>query len=507
MKNIIIGAGPAGLQLGYFFQKEGIEYVILEKNAIAASFFNTYPHSGKLISINKKNTGHSNPDFNMRHDWNSLLADDTVRFTQYSDDYYPDKDDLVKYLNEYAVRHSLNIQYNTTVNKILKEENGYTLETSAGILLCEKLIVATGISKPITPYLNKDPSIKIKHYSEYEKDYFKKKENLELFKGKSLFIFGNGNSAYELSNLLTPYCSSIVIHGRRVKKWAMISHYVGDIRSVYMPYHDTFLLKSQNGIMDGPGGYLVKQNEKLQYEIKVNNINVTSLPVYDHVIFCSGWRFDTSIFDFKIPLIVDKYPVIKTNYESVAHKDLYFIGSLMHYFDFKRGSGGFIHGFRYLIKFFFQRNYLQKFDQESLDLTELINTVCDRINTSSSLYQLYAQLADIFYYDISSEKFIYIKDITIKFFLENEFKKLNDIFYFIVSLEYGEEVKEVSKVGGKGRTDRGYEVNSVLLHPVLKVYKNNILVDEIHFDEDLLADFTDPLRYRDKLVRSIKMFI
>ena len=84
-QTIIVGAGPAGLQLGYFLEKEGLNYVILEKAASAASFFQTYPHSGKLISINKPNTGRTDPEFNLRHDWNSLLEDGPIRFTDYTE--------------------------------------------------------------------------------------------------------------------------------------------------------------------------------------------------------------------------------------------------------------------------------------------------------------------------------------------------------------------------------------------------------------------------------------
>jgi hypothetical protein len=33
------------------------------------------------------------------------------------------------------------------------------------------------------------------------------------------------------------------------------------------------------------------------------------------------------------------------------------------------------------------------------------------------------------------------------------------------------------------------------------------LLDEIHFDEDLFAQFTDVYRYKEKLARTLKMFI
>ena len=59
--NIIIGAGPAGLQLAYFFLKNNINYIILEKGESCGTFFDKYPHSSQLISINKKFTWNTNP--------------------------------------------------------------------------------------------------------------------------------------------------------------------------------------------------------------------------------------------------------------------------------------------------------------------------------------------------------------------------------------------------------------------------------------------------------------
>jgi len=45
----ILGAGPAGLQLGYFFQKSGQDYVILERADRVGSFFERFPRLGELI--------------------------------------------------------------------------------------------------------------------------------------------------------------------------------------------------------------------------------------------------------------------------------------------------------------------------------------------------------------------------------------------------------------------------------------------------------------------------
>ena len=43
---------------------------------------------------------------------------------------------------------------------------------------------------------------------------------------------------------------------------------------------------------------------------------------------------------------------MKPNFESVNVNNLFFVGPLMHYQDYRKSSGAFIHGFRYLIKSF-----------------------------------------------------------------------------------------------------------------------------------------------------------
>jgi len=42
---------------------------------ILGHFYYKYPRHGQLISINKRHTGKLNDEFNMRHDWNSLLTE------------------------------------------------------------------------------------------------------------------------------------------------------------------------------------------------------------------------------------------------------------------------------------------------------------------------------------------------------------------------------------------------------------------------------------------------
>ena len=535
VKNIIIGGGPAGLQLGYYMQNAEEEYVILERNEMAGSFFNVYPHSGKLISINKKYTGKDDPEFNLRHDWNSLLSDEGPRFTSYSDEYYPDHSDLVKYLNDFAVSNKLNILYKTTVTKVNKIEAGYELVLEGGKkYICEKLIVATGLSKPVIPKINIHVKDRIRHYSEYEKDYFKKKENLDKFRNKKLFIFGNGNSAFELGNLLKSYCSSIIIQGRSGKSWASSTHYTGDLRAVYMPMLETFLLKSQNAVIGTTPGifdevkYIDQETKGEPYvltrrcENKSCIVKHPYIPEHeevttaDHIIFCTGWKFDNSIFNFGIEMDDKaKYPSVFPNFQSRNNKNLYFIGSLMHSFDYKKSSGGFIHGFRYLIKHFFNMNYDDDFDSAAFnlakpdDITILSDHILHKLNNSSAMYQMYGEMGDLICYNVAKKKAIYYNDVSIRYMYHTMFSS-QDYIFFMITLEYGEPEFNMDKLGQKV-SSIGKESHAKLLHPVIRVYREiakgvKTKIDEIHFDEDLTASFVLEHFYKDKLIRALKMY-
>lgn len=506
--------------------------MILEKAPIAGSFFDRYPQSGKLISINKKHTGSSDPEFNLRHDWNSLLSDDdTMRFTNYSDEYYPDHKDLVRYLNDFATKFQLNIKYNSEVLEINKEEDGtYSLDVIQNgkkdikEFTCTKLIIATGLSKEMKPDFIEDVKKKIMHYKDYPKDYFKKPENLELFKNKSVLIIGSGNSAFELGNVLIPYTSNIIIAGRSVKPWAMSTHYTGDLRSIYIPFYDTFLLKSQNGLnTDNSISRLFIDQETPTSQYVISNKCSVECPTkhafsfgskskFDHIIYCTGWKFDDSLFQFELAVTEnEKYPSISTSYESTNNKNIFFIGSLMHSLDYKKSSGGFIHGFRYLIRFFYQLNYSNQFDVQTFNVKNnfkpLLDFLYERMNRSSTLYQMYGQMSDIFYHDMNKGEVVYYSNVHRSLVTHPMFQEKNHYFYGL-TFQYGDIIiKEIDKLG-RNDVSIGKECISYLLHPILTVfspqYKN--LVDQVHFSEDLLADFSNKEKYYEKMGRALRMF-
>ena len=93
----------------------------------------SYPRHRKLISINKIYTGRRNREFNLRHDWNSLLSDrPDLLFQRISRDLYPHADAYPRYLALFAEELGLKVRYGVDVGRVravqtASEERRYQL--------------------------------------------------------------------------------------------------------------------------------------------------------------------------------------------------------------------------------------------------------------------------------------------------------------------------------------------------------------------------------------------
>ncbi|MCA9157707.1 MAG: NAD(P)-binding domain-containing protein, partial [Planctomycetales bacterium] len=152
-ETLILGGGPAALQLGYYLQRDGRSYRILEANERAGSFFAHYPRHRKMISNNKVHTGYDDPELRLRHDWNSLLTDDhSALFRDFSVEYFPPADALLNYLSHFAEKFELQIQFNTRITRVSRHADGFTLLDQNGTSWnCRRLVVASGVSLPYVP--------------------------------------------------------------------------------------------------------------------------------------------------------------------------------------------------------------------------------------------------------------------------------------------------------------------------------------------------------------------
>lgn len=140
---LILGAGPAGLQMGHHLSRAGHSYLILEAGDCPGHSFKTFPRHRALIS--------SHQGGSLRLDGSSLLSegDGRLLFEDYSRQGLPAADELVRYLGDYADFHELNVRCNTPVLRVEKARpSQLRLHDAAGaVYTCRRLIVATGLAE------------------------------------------------------------------------------------------------------------------------------------------------------------------------------------------------------------------------------------------------------------------------------------------------------------------------------------------------------------------------
>ncbi|SMD26027.1 NAD(P)-binding domain-containing protein [Kibdelosporangium aridum] len=212
--------GPAGLQLAALLERGGQDYAVLERGSGPGTFFTRFPRHRQLISINKVHTGYDDPELRMRMDWNSLLSDDPdLLFTRYSERYFPQADDLVRYLADFAAATGVRVNYNTDVARISKNGDGFVaLDHNGQSWRCQRLIVATGVSQL---YVAPIPGIEhAERYDTFDTDP-------KSFTGQRVLIIGKGNSAFETADALVEKAAVIHVAGPHSIRMAWQSHFVG----------------------------------------------------------------------------------------------------------------------------------------------------------------------------------------------------------------------------------------------------------------------------------------
>jgi len=487
---LIIGAGPAGLQLGYYLQKAGRNYLIVEREQSAGSFFRRYPRSRGLISFNKTRSIYRDPEINLRWDWNSLLTDDYSHpFGDFSRDFYPHADDMVRYLESFHRTHDIQVRFGFTVTRIAREGTGYRLTGADGeSLSCRCLIVATGMGRPHIPDI---PGIE--HAEGYEHASFVAEDYLD----ERVLIIGKGNSGFELAEKILATAAIIHIASPQPIRMAWKTRHPGHLRAQYTSLLDAYQLKTLHSALDcdilrierltnGPeAGKLLVTVRYTHAEGEVDEI------VYDRVVRATGFRFDGRLFDKDCrPALVmdDRLPEMSPLWESRKSPNLFFAGTLMQAQDFRQASSAFIDGFRYNVRTLFHALEERYFDVPvpgrtlSMDPGALAEHVLRRVCRASSLWTQFGFLADILIVDRARQRIRYREDMPVDVVAEG--LEHEDEVY-TVTLEWGRWDGDVFAIDRHPHRDRADA--SVFLHPIVRRYERGVKVAEVHLLEDLLG--------------------
>ncbi|XP_031455952.1 FAD-dependent oxidoreductase domain-containing protein 2 [Phasianus colchicus] len=540
----VLGAGPAGLQAAYFLQRAGRDYVVFERSHAPGSFFAIYPRHRKLISINKRHTGKSNSEFNLRHDWNSLLSHEPrLLFRRYSRQFFPHADAMVRYLEDFAAILGLRVRYDTAIVHVTLEKeprawNGHYFvlsDQNRQSYKCSCLLVATGTW---VPNVVNFPG------SEYVEGYETVSTNPEDFAGQTVLILGRGNSAFETAENILGVTNFIHMVSRSRVRLSWATHYVGDLRAINNGLLDTYQLKSLDGLLEGDLEDLAIVKDKkgklhitLRFYLENKNIsagidgitlpqdeldNFATRAPYDRVIRCLGWKFDFSIYNRSLRMMPgrgnkSKYPQIKPNYESRGTRGLFVLGTASHSVDFRKSAGGFIHGFRYTTRAVHRllenRHHGVPWPSAVYPITQLTNSIIRRVNEASGLYQMFSVLADIILLRENATAFEYLEEYPVGILaeLETQTGRKAPAGLFVVVMEYGRNFsgddKDVFYYNrAVGEAQHAWQSN--FLHPVIYYYKRLPTEREMrlhppdwplprpdaihHIVEDFLTDWTAP---------------
>ncbi|AGZ45766.1 NAD(P)-binding domain-containing protein [Actinoplanes friuliensis] len=502
---LIIGAGPAGLQLAALLERDGHDYVVLEAGPGPGTFFRTYPRHRQLISINKIWTGSDDPEFNLRADWNSLLTDDPARlFRHYSKRYFPGAEDLVRYLADFA--EGLAITYDTGVTRVSRDGEAFLVEAGDRSWQARRVVVATGVSQLHVPDIEG---------ADLAERYDTVSVDPDDFVNQRVLIVGKGNSGFETADALIETAAVIHVAGPHSIKLAWQTHYVGHLRAVNNNFLDTYQLKSQNAVLDGTierisrrpeGGFRVD----FRYARTVEAVRVLE---YDRVILCTGFRFDASIFDDSCrPALVinDRFPEQTSAYESVNVPGLYFAGTLTQQRDFKKSTSGFIHGFRYgtraLHRILGARHHQTPWPATRLEATPeaITDAIIARINRTSALWQQFAVLGDVI--TVSGDTADHHEEVPVAYLKDGGLGPAP--LAFVTTLEYGPDHDTVDpfdiSVPRIAENDASAAHDASYLHPVVRVHRGGTVVAEHHLAENLENHWNLPAVHQQPLAVFIK---
>lgn len=488
---LIIGAGPSGLQAGYFLARAGRSYVIVEAGETPGTFFTEFPRHRTLISVNKTHTGWQDPELNLRTDWNSLLSEESSPlFTSYTPRYFPAADDYVRYLGDFADQHGLTIRYDTRITEITRPADFVAVDQHGNTFHAKRIIVSTGVRKPYVPDIEG---------IELAVPYTEMSVDPEDFTDQKVLIIGRGNSAFETADNLMETTAVIHVAGPGSLKLAWQTHFVGHLRAVNNNFLDTYQLKSQNAVLDGHILSIRRDGDRFAVRVSFDRVDEVVKEIrYDSVLLATGFRWDATIFapECRPELTIkDRFPAQTAAWESTNVPDVFFTGTITQVRDFKKSTSGFIHGFRYGVRalhHILERRYHgEPWPARELDSTPeaVTDAVIERVNRTSALWQMFSFLADVVFFgpDGSAR---YVEEVPLDYLHDavarGEFGDVDE--YLAVTLEYGADHDKVNPfdiTAGRTSQEDTRGLDGRYLHPAVRRYRAGELLGEHHVTENL----------------------
>ena len=171
---IIVGAGQAGLSMGYYLKELGLDFLIVDANSeVGAPWLKR---------------------------WDSLRLFTPTEFNHLpgmefpcEKGYYPNKYEVADYLKSYVAKFDIPIEFNQKITSVKKTNDDYIIKSDHKIFKTKNLIIATGPFH--TPYTPKCHTKISKEIIQIHSEHYKNPDQLQ--EGDTLVV-GAGDSGVQI---------------------------------------------------------------------------------------------------------------------------------------------------------------------------------------------------------------------------------------------------------------------------------------------------------------------
>lgn len=379
---LILGAGPAGLQMGRHLSRAGHSYLILEAGESPGTSFQKRPRHRTRLSQSFRFDERPLPDEE---------DDVTFRFDGSS------AEEMVRYLTGYAAHHGLNVRCDTRVLRVEKLPAGpFRLTDAKGnVFSCRRLIVATGTGRPWVPSI---PGI------DQAESCVDLSGDPEDFAHQRVLVIGAGSVAVETADDLTPTAAFV--------------HTV-------------------------PEG-AVERIERREGQLVVSLCQAhgeAEERVYDRVIVATGFRFDDSIFARGCrPALRDdgRLPAQTPEWESVNVPGLHFAGTLAQESSDEARGPGFRYNVRALFRILEAKHHRRGWPAREIEPTPegLVEATLERVNNAPALWRQPGLLHDAIVVDEDWNGACYFEEMPLAYVHQSGIGRSGH--YYTIALEPGE---------------------------------------------------------------------
>jgi putative flavoprotein involved in K+ transport len=175
---VVVGAGQAGLAMGYHVAQRGLRFTILERADSIGSAW--------------------------RERWESLTLFTPRRYDSLpglpfpgDPDGYPTRDEVIDYLERYAETFDLSIELETKAARLTQRDGTFVLETTRGTFTADQVVVATGpFQTPFVPELAQKlaPQVFQVHSTRYRRP--------QQIPAGTVLVVGGGNTGFQIAKEL-----------------------------------------------------------------------------------------------------------------------------------------------------------------------------------------------------------------------------------------------------------------------------------------------------------------